>query len=125
MKKLLSIWSGRLLSLLFPAALVVSFLAPANALAIKELGVGGDGQGGGEGDPLDTNDYGSGGGSGGDVHNNDASSGTLDHWGLDLGRTQVFLVPQIVGGTIIFRVIIVDRDDSDMTALSLGGTHAQ
>lgn len=128
MKTLLSIWSGRLLSLLFPAALVVSFLAPVNASAIKDLGVAGDGHGGGEGDPLDTNDYGSsggGGGSGTDVHSDSAAGGLLDLWGLDLGSTRVLLIPQFIGGTLIFKIMVVDLDASDLTAFSVEGTHAQ
>jgi hypothetical protein len=127
MKSMLSILSGRFSPLLVPAALVVSFLVPANAFSVKDMAIGTGGSGGSEGDPLDTNDYsgGGGGGSGTDVHDNTGSPITPDLLGLEIGRTQVLLVPQFVGGTLIFKIVIVDMEDIDLTAYGVEEIHAQ
>ncbi len=123
MKKLLSILSGRLMSLLFPAAVIVSFLAPTSALAIKEISLGGGGDGGVEGDPLDTNDYGSSGG-GSDVEDNTSFEPVRIPLGFDINQVQILLIPEFVGGTLIFRIMVIEIGAMGLTELSLEGTHA-
>ncbi len=124
MKKLLSTLSGRLMSLVFPAAVIVSFLAPANALALKEISLGGGDPGGIEGDPLDTNDYGSSGG-GGDVHDQTGppSSDLPLVWRID--QIRILLIPEYIGGTLIFRIMIIDIHEMDLSGVSLEGSNAQ
>ena len=121
MKKILSILSGRLMSLIFPAALVASFLVPTNVLALKEMSLGGGDPGCTEGDPLDTNDYGSSGGGGSDVHDQAGTEPIRNPFVLELDRIQVLLIPEFVGGTLIFKIMVIDKTTLDM---SLEGTHA-
>jgi hypothetical protein len=123
MKKMLSILSGRLMSLIFPAALVASFLIPANVLAYVEMSNGNGGSGGWEGDPLDTNDYGSGGG-GSDVHDTTSAELIRDPLIFELDKFQILLIPEFVGGTLIFRIMVIDIDAMGLTDLSLEGAHA-
>ena len=123
MKNLLSNWSGRLLALLFPAALVASVFLPAKALAVVYMSSGGGNNGSMEGDPLDTNDYG-GGGNGSDIHDSDAFTGPKPIV-LDFGDMQIFLIQDVVGGKVIFRILFVERVDSDLAERSVEGTHAQ
>ena len=124
MKKLLSILSGRLMSLVFPAAVIVSFLVPASALALKEISLGGGDPGSTEGDPLDTNDYGSSGG-GGDVHDQTGtpSSDLPLVWRID--QIRILLIPEYIGGTLIFRIMIIDIHEMDLSGVSLEGSNAQ
>jgi hypothetical protein len=124
MKKLLSILSGRLMSLVFPAVLVASFLAPTNVLALKEISLGGGDTGSTEGDPLDTNDYGSSGGGGSDVHDQTSTNPIRSPFVLELDRIQVLLIPEFVGGTLIFKIMVIDKTVLDMGDLILEGTHA-
>ncbi len=125
MKKLLSIWSGRLVFLLVPAALIASFLAPANVLAIKEISLGGGIAGYTEGDPLDTNDFGSSGGSGGsDVQDQNGTDPISNPFVFELDRIQIVLIPEFVGGTLIFKIMVIDKAALGMTDFSLEGTHA-
>jgi hypothetical protein len=122
MKTLFSNWSRRLLALLFPAALVASFLVPTKALAMVQISMGGGDSGGSEGDPLDTNDYGGGGGS--EVHNSGYGGSPIPLvFKFDLFR--VFMVPEVVGGNVIFRILVVERTDTGPVERSLEGTHAQ
>ena len=123
MKNLLSNWSGRLLALLFPAALAASIFVPAQALAIVYLSNGGGGNGSMDGDPMDTNDYG-GGGGGSDVHDSH-SIGSPVPLILEFGDMQVFLVQDVVGGKVIFRILVVERVEEDRAERSVEGTHAQ
>ena len=125
MKKPLSAWSRCLGILLVPAALLVNFLVPSPVLAQKHYGMGRDGVDGSEGDPLDTNDFG-GGGGGGDTHvSDDAFSPPVsDRFVFELDRFQILLVPQFSGGTLNFRIIVVDREDLGLTASSLEGFDA-
>lgn len=123
MKFLLSKWSGRLVSLLVPIALFAISLAPASALASKEIRLGRDRTGGSEGDPLDTNDCG-GGGGGSDIHND---TDTTYHSGLlilDLDNYHVILVPEFRGGTLIFKVMLIQPIDFGRTALGMEEYHA-
>ncbi|MCK9995529.1 MAG: hypothetical protein KAH56_04525 [Candidatus Krumholzibacteria bacterium] len=125
MKNLLSILSGRLMSLVFPAAVIVSFLAPTNALAVKEISLGGGGTGGTEGDPLDTNDYGSSGGDGGDdVHDQTGTAPTGFPFVFEFNRIQVLLVPQYVGGTLTFKIMFIDSSELSPVDLSMEGSNA-
>ena len=123
MKKVLSILSGRLMSLVFPAAVVMSFLVPANAMAFKELSLGGGDSGGTEGDPLDTNDYGSSGG-GSDVEDQTGAPSTRLPLGFKLDRMQILLVPQFVGGTLIFQILVIDSIGPDQSEIVMEGFHA-
>jgi hypothetical protein len=123
MKKMLSILSDRLMSLIFPAALVASFLIPANVLAYQEMRNGNGGSGGSEGDPLDTNDYGSSGG-GSDVHDTDSAELIRDPIIFELDKFQILLIPEFVGGTLIFRIMVIDIGAMGLTDLSLEGIHA-
>ena len=124
MKKLLSFWSGRLLLMLFPAALVASFLVPADALAKRVMSGGCGYRGGSEGDPLDNNDYGGGGSGGGDVHNTGAPAPDSSSYILELQRFQILLIPEYVGGTLTFRIMVVDKADQGHVRRTLEGTHA-
>ncbi len=125
MKKLISKWPDRLMSLFVPAALVVSFIAPTSAMALKEMSLGGGGTGGSEGDPLDTNDVGGGGGGGGsDIHNDATPAPTVDPLGFSLDRYRILLVPEMLGGTLIFRIIVVDKSDLGLADFSMEGYHA-
>jgi hypothetical protein len=126
MKKLLSNLSGRLLALLLPVALVASSFIPTKALAVMYLSSGGGGAGGTEGDPLDTNDYG-GGGDGSDIHNTGAGGGSPAPMPLviEFADFQVYLVPQVVGGKITFRILAVERTAGGSVKKGLEGTHAQ
>ncbi len=124
MKKLLSILSGRLMSLLFPAAVIVSFLAPTSALAIKEISLGGGGDGGVEGDPLDTNDYGSSGGGGDDTHDQTGTAPVKFPFVFELERIQILLIPEFVGGTLIFKIMFIDSSALSPVDLSLEGSNA-
>ncbi len=124
MKKLISNWPGRLMSLFVPVALVVSFFVPTSALAIKEMSLGGGGTGdGGEGDPLDTNDVG-GGGGGSDVHNDTAPPPVVDPLGFSADRYQILLIPEVVGGILIFKIIVVEKSDLGLIDFSMGANHA-
>ena len=123
MKKMLSILSDRLMSLIFPAALVASFLIPANVLAYQEMRNGNGGSGGSEGDPLDTNDYGSSGG-GSDVQDTDSAELIRDPIIFELDKFQILLIPEFVGGTLIFRIMVIEIDAMGLTDFSLEGTHA-
>ena len=123
MKKLISNWPNRLLFLFVPATLIVSFFAPTSALAIKEMSSGGGGMGGGEGDPLDTNDAG-GGGGGSEIHNDATPSDFLNIWGMGSEPFQVLLIPEVVGGKIIFKVVIVNSTDLVQATDSMGDYHA-
>ncbi len=123
MKKLLSIISGRLMSMIFPAALVASFLLPANVLAYQEMSSGTGGSGGSEGDPLDTNDYGSSGG-GSDVQDSTGFEPVRIPLGFDINQVQILLIPEFVGGTLIFRIMVIDKGSLGLMELSLEGTHA-
>ncbi len=125
MNNLISKWPGRLVSLFVPAALVMSFFAPTSALAIKEMSLGGGGTGDSEGDPLDTNDVGGGGGGGGtDVHNDASPTWTVDPLGFSTDRYQILLVPEVLGGVLIFRIIVVDKSDLGLIDYSMGGYDA-
>lgn len=124
MKKLISKWPDRLMSFFVPAALVVSFIAPTSALALKEMSLGGGSGGGTEGDPLDTNDVGGGGGGGTDIHNDAAPAPIVDPLGFSLDRFQILLVPEMLGGTLIFRIIVVDKSDLGLIDLSMEEYHA-
>jgi hypothetical protein len=124
MKKLLSILSGRLMSFVFPAAVIVSFLAPANALAFKEISLGGGDPGGTEGDPLDTNDYGSSGGGGDDVHDQNGTPSSELPLVFRIDQIQILLIPEYFGGTLIFRIMIIDSHELDLSGLSLEGSNA-
>jgi len=123
MKKLLSILSHRLMSLIFPAALVASFLIPANVLAYQEMSNGSGGSGGSEGDPLDNNDYGSS-GDGSDVEDNTGVEPIRIPLGFDIDQFQILLIPEFVGGTLIFRIMVIDNGALSLRELSLEGTHA-
>jgi len=124
MKKLLSIWSGRLIFLLFSAALVVSFLAPVNVLAMKQISLGW-GIGGTEGDPLDTNDY-SGSSSGGsqDVNEEIGTDSVSNPLVFKFGRIRILLVPQFLLGNPIFNIIVIDNADLGLSDWSLERTNA-
>lgn len=124
MKKLISKWPDRFISLFVPVALVVSFFAPTSALAMKERSIGGGGPGGTEGDPLDTNDVGGGGGGGSDVHNDATPTWTVDSLGLSTGRYQILLIPEVLGGTLIFKIIVVDKSELGLNDYSIGGYDA-
>ena len=124
MKKLISKWPGRLMSLFVPFALVASFFAPTSAAVIKEMSLGGGGTDGSEGDPLDTNDVGGGGGGGGDVHNDTAPPPTVDPLGFSTDRYQILLVPEMVGGILIFRIIVVEKSELGLIDFSMEATHA-
>ena len=124
MKKLLSILSGRLMSLVFPAAVIVSFLAPASALGIKEISLGGGDPGGLEGDPLDTNDYGSSGG-GDDVHDQNGTPSSELPLIFRIDQIRILLIPEYIGGTLIFRIMIVDSHKLDLSGVNLEGSNAQ
>lgn len=124
MKKLISSWPGRLVSLFVPVVLMVSFLLPAGALAKKEMSLGGGGTGDSEGDPLDTNDAGGGGGGGSDIHNDTGSPDTGNLWGLLSDKYQVLLVPEVLGGALIFKIVIIDQSDIGLTYEDLEGYHA-
>lgn len=122
MKNLFSNWSGRLLALLFPAALAASIFVPTKAMAVVYMSMGGGDNGSMDGDPLDTNDYG-GGGGGSDVHDSH-SVGSPVPLVLELGDMQVFLVQDVVGGKLIFRFIVMERFEKDLAERSVEGTHA-
>ena len=127
MNNLLSILSGRLMSALFPAALAVSFLVPANVLAAALLlSSGGGGDGFTEGDPLDTNDVGGSrdGDGGSDVYDKSSSDSIFNPFRFELGQVQVLLIPEFVGGTLIFKIMIVDNDVAGMSDSSPEGIHA-
>ncbi len=122
MKNLLSNWSGRLLALLFPAALAASIFLPTQALAIMHLSNGGGNNGAMDGDPLDTNDYG-GGGGGSDVHNSGAGGSGMP-LGLDLDQVQIFLVTDFVGGKVVFKIIVVEKIETGLVKGRQEATHA-
>jgi hypothetical protein len=122
MKNLLSHWSGRLMFLLIPASLIASFLVPANVLAKVYMSNGGGGADGTEGDPLDTNDYG--GGGGGDVHDQGGALPPSDSYIFELERFQILLIPEHVGGTLTFRIMVVEKTDRGFARRSTEGTHA-
>jgi hypothetical protein len=123
MKNLLSHWSGRLMFLLIPASLIASFLVPANVLAKVFMSNGGGSSGGTEGDPLDTNDYG-GGSGGGDVHDQGGALPPSDSYIIELERFQILLIPEHVGGTLTFRIMVVEKTDRGFARRSTEGTHA-
>jgi hypothetical protein len=122
MIKLISNWPGRLVSLFVPAALVASFCAPAPVLALKEMSLGGGDSSGREGDPLDTND--AGGGGGGHIQRDATAPSAIEpvEWISD--RYQVLVVPEVLGGTVILRIIVVDKSDLGRSVLRMGGYHA-
>ena len=123
MKKLLSHWSGRLMFLLIPASLVASFLVPANVLARVVMSNGGGGTDGTEGDPLDTNDYG-GGGGGSDVQDQGGALPPPGSYILVLDRFQILLIPEHVGGTLTFRIMVVEKAERGLARRSVEETHA-
>jgi hypothetical protein len=115
MSQLIDRWPGRLLALFLPLVLMFALLLPGQALAKKLVGVegGGNGGGGSEGDPLDSNDYG-GDGSDDEYEQSgagDASSGWLFLPILDL---KILLVPEYEGGTLNFRVIVIQEEASSL-----------
>lgn len=127
MNNLLSTLSGRLMSALFPAALAVGFLVPANVLAAALLlSSGGGGDGFTEGDPLDTNDAGGSrdGDGGSDVYDKSSTDSIFNPFRFELCQVQVLLIPEFVGGTLIFKIMIVDIDVAGMSDSSPEGIHA-
>ena len=124
MKKMLSNWSGRLVSLLVPVFLIGSFLVPSNAWAIKEFREGRDRSGGGgEGDPLDTNDCG-GGGGGSDIHDNTSESSIYNPLTFGFSAYRLILVPEFVGGKIVFRILMISDTDAGYQAFMVEGYNA-
>jgi hypothetical protein len=123
MKNLLSIWSGRLKTLLFPAVLMAGFLVPANVSAYMGLSNGGGDGGGTEGDPLDTNDW-DGGGGGSDVQDTNGVTPPRVPFVFQLDRFQILLVPDYSSGTPTFRVLVLKKTESDLAGRNLEGTHA-
>ena len=92
-------------------------LGPLGAQAKVEVGL--DDGGGGEGDPLDSNDYGSGGGGGGsdsDIH--DTLATTPDDGILDLFRilfmdeSGALVLPFFQNGVPVFQVIFISDGGS-------------
>jgi hypothetical protein len=123
MKKLLSILSGRLAPLLVLVLMVACFLAPADALAVKEMRIGRDRTGGGEGDPLDTNDVGGGGGDS-DVHDEDRAPVIDDPRIIGFQGFRILLVPEFQHGKIIFRFHYISTPRSDRQVMRVEGYHA-
>jgi hypothetical protein len=123
MKNLLYNWSGRLLALLLPAAMAASIFVPAKAMAVVFMSMGGGDNSSMEGDPLDTNDYG-GGGGGSDIHNSGAGGSPIPLV-LEFGDIQIFMVTEVVGGKVVFRILVVERVEKDLAERSVKGTHAQ
>jgi hypothetical protein len=123
MKKLFSILSGRFMPLLVLAIMVVCFLAPGDAMAAKELRMGRDRTGGGEGDPLDTNDVG-GGGGGSDVHDDDGSSAVDDPQVIGYLGYRILLVPEYLDGRIVFRMLVITSTGSYLQAMPVEAYHA-
>lgn len=125
MNKLLSNWSGRLVSLLVPVFLIGSFLMPSDAWAMKEFREGRDrGGSGGEGDPLDTNDCGGGGGGGSDIHDNTGDSSIDNPLTFGFSAYRLILVPEFVGGKIVFRILMISDTDAGYQAFSVEGYNA-
>jgi hypothetical protein len=123
MKKLLSNRPGRLMPLLVLVCVVVSFLIPADALAIKEIRIGRDRTGGTEGDPLDTNDVG-GGGGGSDIHDNTGGTAADDPLEFGFLSYRILLVPEFLDGKIVFRVVLISSRGSVLRPLFLEGPNA-
>ena len=123
MNKLLSNWSGRLVTLLVATFLAACFLAPVDALATKEIRIGRDLTGGGEGDPLDTNDCG-GGGGGSDVHDDGAVTAYADTLVFGFDGLRIVLLPQVIDGKVVFRILLIPAIDSDTKSVSVEGYHA-
>ena len=123
MKNLLSIWSGRLKTLLFPAALLAGFLVPATVSAYMGLSNGGSGGGGTEGDPLAPNDW-DGGGGGSDVQDTSGVVPPRVPFVFELNRLRILLIPDYSSGTPTFRVLVLKKTDSDLAGRNLEGTHA-
>jgi hypothetical protein len=109
--------------LLIPASLVASFLFPANVLARVVMSNGGGGMDGTEGDPLDTNDYG-GGGGGSDVQDQGGALPPSGSYIIELDRFQILLIPEHVGGTLTFRIMVVEKADRGLARRSVEETHA-
>lgn len=125
MKKLLSNWSGRLVSLLVPVFLIGILLVPSDAWAIKEIAVGRDRSGGGgEGDPLDTNDCGGGGGGGSDIHDNTGDSSVDNPLTFGFSAYRLILVPEFVGGKIVFRILMISDINAGYQAFMVEGYNA-
>lgn len=125
MSQLISKWPGRLVSLLVPAALIVSFFAPTSVLAKKEMSLGGGGTSDSEGDPLDTNDFSGGGGGGGtDIQDTAAPAGSDGFWILGMDSFQVLLVPEVLGGVLIFKIVLVEKSDLGPIYDGMEGYHA-
>jgi len=104
-------WLGRILGLVLSVVLMFSSLIPGKALARKQLSRAEGGTGGSEGDPLDSNDYGGGGGGGGDYEDPLTGEGAKSGLVFWFGNTEILLVPQYQGGTLVFRLVFVARQD--------------
>jgi hypothetical protein len=115
--------SGRLVPLLVLVLMVACFLAPADAMAAKELRIGRDRTGGVEGDPLDTNDVG-GGGDGSDIHDDDSAPVIDDPRIIGIQGFRIFLVPDFQHGKIVFRFLYISTLRSDRQVMRVEGFHA-
>ena len=49
---------------------------------------------------------------------------TVDPLGFSLDRYRILLVPEVLGGTLIFRIIVVDKYDLGLIDYSMEGYHA-
>lgn len=127
MKKLLSNRPGRFIPLLVLVVLIFSFPAYGDVLVGgPEIRIGsGGGSGSGEGDPLDTNDVGGGGGGdGSDIHD-DAGLNSGDSLPeIRVPGIRVLMVPEFLNGKIIFRVLFIFVQVSDVQDVRLGGYNA-
>ena len=103
--------------------MVATFLIPADALAYKEIAIGGGGTGGGEGDPLDTNDVG-GGGDGSDIHDEDGSSVVRDPLVIGALGFRIMMVPEYLAGKIVFRIVIINLRGFELQPIIVEGSHA-
>lgn len=126
MKKLLSNRPGRLIPLLVLMGFVFCLPAYGDVLVGgPEIRIGGGGgTGSGEGDPLDTNDYGGGGGDGSDIHDDAGLNSGDSVPEIRVPGIRIFMVPEFLNGKIVFRVLFIFVQVSEVQDIGLEGYHA-
>ncbi len=107
MDQLLVDLKDRMVTLVLSFSVFVFALFPLTALADGELALDvGHRSGGGEGDPLDTNDADGGDISGGsDRDTMDTMDASVDSFNRGIWSTRLLVVPERHGSVLIFRII--------------------
>ena len=108
MEKLLNLLKERMTALLLPLVILAGAILPTMATAGDEMALDTGRRGGGEGDPLDTNDAGGGDDPTDEVHNSTTTIGTgFDLLGHMMRSGRIMVVPHYNGSIFTLEFIIL------------------